>query len=185
MSRRVTLSVLAAATALIATSASADPECFGESCRMPEIVEPPAGAFQPPQMNEPAAAEASAAAAKVGTGPALPQVAAEPVARPPVPAVPSLADQASQPPLAPRPVKALPRPMRVEVVAAAGPSPEPEAPVSYIRAGRVASPDTGYIVGANATAAGAVVVVVPGAAYGHGRYLLAPGAKIISIDRDD
>jgi hypothetical protein len=118
MSRRITLLVLAASTALIATQASADPECFGETCRMPEMVEPPAA--EPPEAHDAAAAEASAAAFKFLPAKALPQVAADPVIRPPVP-MQNLADDASVPPLAPRPVKSLPAPMRVPTAAAPAP----------------------------------------------------------------
>ena len=66
MSRRITFLVLAASAALIATQASADPECFGESCRLPEVVEPPA-ARQPPDAHDAreSAVDASAAVAKL------------------------------------------------------------------------------------------------------------------------
>ena len=37
MSRRITFLVLAASAALIATQASADPECFGDTCHLPEV----------------------------------------------------------------------------------------------------------------------------------------------------
>jgi len=48
MSRRVTFCVLAAAAALIASPASADRECFENSCRVPNAVEPPALATTAP-----------------------------------------------------------------------------------------------------------------------------------------
>jgi len=41
MSRRIVFAILAAASALICTPARADRECFENSCRMPEAVEPP------------------------------------------------------------------------------------------------------------------------------------------------
>jgi hypothetical protein len=45
MSRRVTFCVLAATAALIASPASADRECFEQSCRMLNFVAPPASAI--------------------------------------------------------------------------------------------------------------------------------------------
>jgi hypothetical protein len=48
MSRCITFCVLAAAAALIASPASADRECFENSCRMPNAVEPPARATTAP-----------------------------------------------------------------------------------------------------------------------------------------
>jgi hypothetical protein len=182
MSRRITLLVLAASAALIATSASADPECFGETCRMPEVVEPPA--VQPPDADDAAAAEARAAS-KFSPAKAVPQVAGDPVMRLPVP-MQNLADEASVPPLAPRPVKSLPAPIRVPTAAAGAPLPDTYmAPVGYVRSGRVSSPDSSYVVGYNAAPAGGIVVVVPGAVSGNGRYMIAPSAKIISIDSED
>src|SRR5829696_2842227 len=102
MSRRITLLVLAASAALIATQASADPECFGETCRMPEMVEPPAA--EPRDAHDAAAAEAGTATSKFLPAKALRQVAADPVMRLPVP-MKILVDDASVPLLAPRPVK--------------------------------------------------------------------------------
>ena len=183
MSRRIALLVLAASAALIATQASADPECFNETCRMPELVEPPAA--EPPDANDAAAAEASVAAAKSLPAKLLPQAAAEPVMRLPVPRQ-NFADDASVPPLAPRPVKSLPAPLRVPTAAAPAPIPEANAPpAGYIRSARVSSPDSSYVVGYNAAPAGPIIVVAPGAVYGSGRYMIAPSAKIISIESDD
>ena len=183
MSRRITLLVLAASAALIGTPASADPECFGEACRRPELVEPPAA--EPSDAHDAAAAEASTAASRFLPAKALPQVAADPVVRPPVP-MQNLADDASVPPLAPRPVKSLPAPMRVPTAATPAPIFETNvAPAGYVRSARVSSPESGYVVGYNAAPAGGIVVVVPGAVYGSGRYMIAPSAKIISIDSDD
>jgi hypothetical protein len=177
------LLVLAASAALIATQASADPECFSENCRMPELVDPPAA--EPPDANDAAAAEASAAASKFIPAKALPQVVAEPVTRLPVP-MQNLADEASVPPLAPRPVKSLPAPMRVPTAATRAPILETNAaPAGYVRSARVSSPDSGYVVGYNAAPAGGIVVVVPGAVYSSGGYMVAPSAKIISIDSGD
>jgi hypothetical protein len=203
MSRRTTLLVLAASAALIATQASADPECFGDSCRLPEVVEPPAAAVQAPADDAGApeagasSSEASAAAAKLVPAKALPQMAAEPVARPPVPPMQTLANEAGVPPLVPRPLKALPLPRRVAaaavptampVTAAAVQAPIREAstaPAGYVRSARVSSPDSAYVVGYNAVPVAGIVVVVPGAVYGTGRYMFAPNAKIISIESDE
>ena len=204
MSRRITFLVLAASAALIATQASADPECFGDTCHLPEAVEPPAAAVQAPGTDDAVApeagavsSEASAAAPKLTPAMALPQMAAEPVVRPPVPPMQILADDASVPPLAPRPVKTLPPPKRIPTAAAPAPMPvmtaaEPAAgretntaPRGHVRSARVSSPDPTYVVGYNAAPAAGIVVVVPGAAYGSGRFMFAPSAKIISIDSED
>lgn len=183
MSRRIALLVLAASAALIATQASADPECFNETCRMPEVVEPTTA--EPSGAHDAAAAEASAAATRFLPAKALSQVATDPVMRPPVP-VQSLADEASVPPLAPRPVRSLPAPMRVPTAAAPARTFETNAaPAGYARSARVSSPDSSYVVGYNAASAAGIIVVTPGAVYGSGRYMLAPSAKIISIDSDD
>lgn len=55
MSRRISLFVLAASAVLIVSPASADRECFENSCRLPGVVEPP------PQADPPAEPQASAA----------------------------------------------------------------------------------------------------------------------------
>ena len=97
----------------------------------------------------------------------------------------NLADDASVPPLAPRPVKSLPAPMRVPTAAA-------PAPILERNAGDGLRPHGAGVIagfqlcrGYNAAPAGGIVVVVPGALYGSGRYMIAPSAKIISIDSDD
>ena len=186
MSRRITLLVLAASAALIATQAFADPECFGDSCRLPEVSEPPAAAVQPPDADETPLPEASVAAPKTAPAKLRPLVAAEPAAEPVEPAarrplrpVQTLADEtgATREPrrLAPRTAKAAPAPAY-----------EP-APADYARSVRVSSPDPSYVVSQNAAVAG-VVVVVPGAHYAAHRpsaFMIAPNAKIISIDGDD
>src|SRR6185312_5312199 len=48
MSRRNLLVLLAASAALIVSPAAADPECFGDSCRLPSVVEPPPAPVQQP-----------------------------------------------------------------------------------------------------------------------------------------
>ena len=200
MSRRIAFLVLAALAALIATPASADPECFGESCRLPEVVEPPAEAVPPPDPGdaaapEAAAPEASAAVEKPAPVKALPQVVtsqvakpkvtAAPVVRAPIPPMPpmrSVADETSalrEPvQLAPRSLKDAPEPADVTNA----------PPADHARSVRVSSPDPSYVVGHNTPAVGAIVVVAPGHIYGSGRapvYMIAPSAKIISIDSDD
>ena len=202
MSRRIAFLVLAALAALIATPASADPECFGESCRLPEVAEPPAEAVPPPDADgavalEAAAPQASAAVEKPAPVKALPQVAtsqaakpkvakpkvaAAPVVRAPIPPTQSVADDTSalrEPvQLAPRSLKDAPEPADVTNA----------PPADHARSVRVSPPDPGYVVGHNTPAVGAIVVVVPGHLYGSGRapvYMIAPSAKIISIDSDD
>lgn len=61
------------------------------------------------------------------------------------------------------------------------------SPAEHTGSVRVASPDPDYVVGHNAFPVGVVVVVSPGALYA-GRppvFMIAPSAKIISIDPDD
>ena len=62
MSHRITLCVLAATAALIATPASADRECFESSCRLPNAIEPPARATSAPAAGSGAMAHVNAAA---------------------------------------------------------------------------------------------------------------------------
>jgi hypothetical protein len=139
MSRRITFFALAASATLIATQASADRECFEDSCRHFEIAEPTTSSLPPPAADEsvaagasaaavvaPVAGEASAAADANATAPnltparALPQVAATPEVAP----VKVIAAPAARPPvqsfadheparLAPRSLKPAPAPVRV------------------------------------------------------------------------
>jgi hypothetical protein len=142
MSRRITFFVLAASATLIATQASADRECFEDSCRQLEIAEPTTSSLPPPVVDEsagpetsPVAAargsaaeangslEASAAAPKLTPAKALPQVVATPQVAPvkviaapaPRPPVQSFADHEPAK-LAPRLLKPAPAPMPVRVV---------------------------------------------------------------------
>jgi hypothetical protein len=143
------LLVLAASAALIATPASADPECFGETCRLPEVVDPPAAALQRPDADDAAVAEVNAAPAKLALGEALPRLAADPAVHPSVP-MQNLADEASVPPLAPRPDKSLPLPMRADGGSSdAGPRGEPGG-VGYVGRGGLSSPDSTSVVGYHA-----------------------------------
>jgi len=138
MSRRITFFALAISATLIATQASADRECFEDSCRLFEITEPTtsslppaadsrraaapsaAAAVAPPAGAANAAVEASAATPTLTPARALPQVVetpqvasakaiAAPVPRPPVQ---SFADHEPAR-LAPRSLKPAPAPVRV------------------------------------------------------------------------
>src|SRR3954454_19280262 len=137
MSRRISFVLLAATAALIATQAAADPECFGDTCHLPAMAEPPAAPVAMPLAEDAAASEASAGAPettpaepKPVAAKALPQVIAapqdepQPMARRPLPRVvaplQSVADVPSVPSvrstphrvarLAPRPLKERPSP---------------------------------------------------------------------------
>jgi hypothetical protein len=138
MSRRIIFFALAASTTLIATQASADRECFEDSCRHSEIAEPVASSLPPAAAAEGIAAEASApavagrtaaeasaavdansAAPKLTPARALPQVVATPevapvkvIAAPARPPVQSFADHEPAR-LAPRSLKPAPAPVRV------------------------------------------------------------------------
>ena len=223
MSRRILFRVLAASAALIATQAAADPECFGESCRLLETGE--SAVVSPLDAGEAAAPEAHAAAPETGVAApkpspakALPQMAADPVVRAPAPPVPTLVVETKPPrePVRPAPAKILARTAAapevrvpvppVQTLAAetsttreparltprylkdAPPAPAPVTdarPVDYARSARVLSPDTAHVLGYNAAAVGGIFVVVPGTVYATGRYMIAPSAKIISIDPED
>ena len=60
MSRRITFFVLAASATLIATQASADRECFEDSCRHFEVAEPTTSSLPPPVADESIAVETPA-----------------------------------------------------------------------------------------------------------------------------
>ena len=180
MSRRIAFCLLAASAALIATPAIADRECFEQPCHQQEAAEPPASVASPADADVSPALEASAAVEKLAPAKALPQVVATPLA-PKVtisPPAQSLADES----LAPR------EPARLAPRYVSDRTPEhviTPAPSSYARTTRVSSPDPTYTASVYAPASAAVVVVVPGALYTTGRYMIAPSAKIISIDSDD
>ena len=140
MSRRITFFALAASATLIATQASADRECFEDSCRHSEIAEPATSSLPPAaaadesiaaEANAPAvvgraageasaAVDANSAAPKLTPARALPQVVATPEVAPvkviaapaPRPPVQSFADQEPAR-LAPRSLKPAPAPVRV------------------------------------------------------------------------
>ena len=138
MSRRITFFALAASATLIATQASADRECFEDSCRHFEIAEPTTSSLPPPaaadesvavEASAPAvargaaaevnaAAEANAAAPTLSPARTLPQVVATPEVAP----VKVIAAPVQRPPvqgfadheparLAPRSLKPAPAPL--------------------------------------------------------------------------
>jgi hypothetical protein len=186
MSRRLVV-VLAASAALIATPAFADPECFGDSCRLPEVVEPPVAAAPAP---DPVASEESAA----------PQASAKPARAPVQPIAPSAANLPKLAPSSARP-QLTAEPAARKFAPAAAPAPlDPPAlrdePVEIarapVRARSYASADRDSSAGALAgipLAAAPPAVGVPTVIYGgfgvRPVYLVAPSAKIIHIDRDD
>jgi hypothetical protein len=173
MSRRITAFVLAASAALTATQAHADRECFENSCQLPAVVEPP-----PAASLEGASAEQSQAA----THRAAQESLAEPSVRHPIPQPVRHADKS-----APRP------PGRLAPIYPKS-SPMPTEPVSHSARAPVAG---------RAFSSGALIINVPPPAYGmegvaplqpyalytpaHAPrlYVLAPNAKIISIDDGD
>jgi hypothetical protein len=137
MSRRITFFTLAVSATLIATQASADRECFEDSCRQFEVAEPTTSSLPPPAADGSGAAEASAAvaapvageanaaadagtAAKLAPARALPQVVETPQVAPakviatpaPRPPVQSFADHEPAR-LAPRSLKPAPAPVRM------------------------------------------------------------------------
>ena len=126
MSRRITFFALAVSATLIATQASADRECFEDSCRHSEIAEPTTSSLPSPAVDGSIAAEASAAvdantaAPKLAPARALPQVVATPevapvkvIAAPTLrPPVQSFADHEPAR-LAPSSLKPAPAPVRV------------------------------------------------------------------------
>jgi hypothetical protein len=188
MSRRIIFFALAASATLIATQASADRECFEDSCRQLETAEPVASSLPPPAVNESAAPqtspvaatrssaaeanaalEESAAAPKLTPAKALPQVVATPQVAPvkviaapaPRPPVQSFADH--------EPAKLAPRSLKP----AAAPAPAPAAvrvvdvaPVEDVRA-EVVVPVTvpAYRPRRTVAVATAPVVASPGAVY--------------------
>ena len=200
MSRRITLLVLAASAALIATPASADPECFGDSCQLPEVVEPPAAAVQlrRGRCRAPEAAPSRPKRAPPRQSSPRPRrfLRWQPIRWCAACAADAnLADDASVPPLAPRPSKRF-HADRVPAAAAQRDAATAAAvrrrSARRMRRRRVMSARRGSRrrsrlcrgLSMRRRSAG-IVVVVPGAVYGSGRYMFAPSAKIISIDSDD
>jgi hypothetical protein len=125
MSRRIFLFAMAASATLIATQASADRECFEDSCRQLESAEPAASSLpSAPVADESAAPEASPAVVvrdvAAESSPALEASAAAPKLTP----AKALPEVVATPQVAPTPV-----PAPVKVVAAPSPSFAPHPPV--------------------------------------------------------
>lgn len=198
MSRRIAIFfLLAATTALTATQARADRECFENSCRLPGVVEPP-----PP--SPPAATAEHSQAAVYDTGA---EHSAEPAVHHPVPKpVPYVAK-------APAPTKVVrgdtpPKPPVREIAPVAEARPVREAtpapqPVSYPRpAQRAPAAERSYAANERAARSGALILNVPApyategvaplqpyviysGAHAPRLYVLAPNAKIIAVDGAD
>ena len=240
MSRRITFFALAVSATLIATQASADRECFEDSCRHSETAEPATSSLRSPAVDGDIAAEASAAvdanaaAPKLAPARALPQVVATPETAPvkviaapmPRPPVQSFADHELAR-LAPRSLKPAPAPVRVTNAVPEEVRAEPALPpVPTYRPRRAAAPAVVAGIGA-VYAEDDVVRVYPNprhdpawkicqldqresdqrrcgaysyhpygangyrpygtyaAERGAPIYMIAPNAKIISIDSDD
>lgn len=195
MSRRITVFVLAATASLIATQAHADRECFENSCRLPEVVEPP-----PPAAPASVAAEDSQASANR----AVHELSAEAADQPPAKPARRIEKVA-----APRePIRPAPSYPKVNPIPVRETSPVREAtpqrqllpePASYPRPARVPPMERAY---ANQRS-GARIIEVPAPVYGSEGvgavrpfglytdslsprlYVLAPNAKIITIDDGD
>jgi len=111
MSRRITLLALAASATLIATQASADRECFEDSCPQFEVAEPTTSSLPPPAAEESAAAESSAAVGRAAEANAAMEASAAAPALTPAKALPQVVETPQVPPkVAPAKVIAAPRP---------------------------------------------------------------------------
>jgi hypothetical protein len=184
MSRRITAFVLAASTTLIATQAHADRECFENSCRLPAVVEPAPAV----------SAEGSQASAERAAHEHAVEPAARPLVKPAHHAETATApgEPARLPPAyakAPQPPVREAAPLRV-------PPPEPAA---YVRPVRAPEAERTYVRSEGRTG-GVLIFNVPTPSYGMEGvaavrpyafhvdanaprlYVLAPNAKIISID---
>jgi hypothetical protein len=193
MSRRNLLVLLAASAALIVSPAAADPECFGDSCRLPSVVEPPPAPVQQPApafdslleraRNEAAPVPIDDQAAQARAEAPRPQPLAPPSARPVV------VEQAARRP-APAIIRDFEPSGRHTTEPRWSPASRAEAPR---RSGRVTARvvqgqiDAGPLVGYPLTPA-PLVAGVPPVFYGYAVrpvYLVAPSAKIIHVDRGD
>jgi len=184
MSRRNLVVLLAASAVLTASPAAADPECFGNSCRLPQVVEPAAPAPQAlPVFRAPSEAPALQAFAQSPRRPS-----------------PKLAPS-SEPPLltAEPPYRRSERVMVRDFEPAAMRVAEPLAPPTYrdeprrrpahhrarVVQGQInPGPLVGYPLAAGPVLLGAPTVIYSGYAV-RPIYLVAPSAKIIHVDRDD
>jgi hypothetical protein len=168
MSRRIAYVFAVAACVTFVAPAGADPECFENTCRMPEVIElpqAPATAIEELSVADPAPPAAERAAAP---RPTLPQASVDQL-----------------PPLAPRPLpdrrfEQMPdKPVRQVVRRVPLPSDGPSDPIEvmnrpYANTGQAPT----YAAGAAASQPGAsVVVVVPGVQYGADGVGLAQGRQ--------
>ena len=186
MSRR-NLVVLLAAFAALTAPAAADPECFGNSCRLPQVVEPPVVVSPTPQAlpvsRAPIEAPALQAFAQSPRRP-LPKLA--PSSEPPV--------LAAEPPYR-RSERVVVRDFEPATMRVA----EPLAPPTYrdeprrrpahhrtrVVQGQInPGPLVGYPLAGGPVLLGAPTVIYGGYAV-RPVYLVAPSAKIIHVDRDD
>jgi hypothetical protein len=197
MSRRIVMFALAATATLITTQAYADRECFENSCRLPAVVEPP-----PPPV---ATVEESPAQA---SGNRFDPVQ-EPVARRPVAKVVrtiekqpvrTVENKAPRQPVHSAPVDAKPQPSSVSSPITVAEETHP-APPSIAKPARSPAIERSY-ASERSTASGALILNIPAsygaegvaavqpyAIYNSGHaprlYVLAPNAKIITIDGND
>jgi hypothetical protein len=191
MSRRIAFWALAAAALLTAAPAEADRECFENTCRMPDVVEPPP---QPMAASEPAdtAASADAVAERESAvepgdgahaqaaGTVQPQMVVDPaprkrVQKPPPrysdaagPRIPTPAPRPAGAPLAPSSLK--PAPVQAAPVwsapVAAAEMAAPPTPAQLPPPRRAkAAPEPRYVARETAAPAGPAVIAVPGPRY--------------------
>ncbi len=154
MSRRIAYVFVFSVCAVIAAPASADRECFDNTCRMPEVIEPPEAPAATPEITAVASgAERSPAQQPVSAQPASPQSISPQM----------IVDQMSRPALRPSPHRpvdtASDKPVRQEPRRAE----VSNEPVEVVNRRYVAAePYANY-----PTQPGAgIVVVVPGVQYG-------------------
>jgi hypothetical protein len=187
MSRRNLVVLLAASAALTAVPAAADPECFGNSCRLPQVVEALAAVPPVPQAVPEFRASSEA--------PAL-----QAFAQSPRRILPKLAPSSEPPPLAAEPTyrrseRVVVRDFEPAAMRVAEPLPptrvRDDRPHRLTRHGtRVVQGqiNPGAVVG-YPLAGGPVLLGAPTVIYGgyavRPVYLVAPSAKIIHVERDD
>jgi hypothetical protein len=166
MSRRIAVFALAACAALTAGSARADRECFDQSCRMPDVQDPPKAAAAaademvdavPPMISDDSAPPRVA-----------PQTAADPAPRPIVQQVPRYSVDAGPQ----RGVQEAARPVEnvrnIRVVNRGEEQRRSETPAYVVKPGP-------------GVAGSSIVRVVPGPLY----FYVAPDPRIIHIESDD
>lgn len=210
MSRRIIMFAIAASAALIGTQARADRECFENSCRLPDVVEssPPVPDETAPAKSTAPAADSQASVSRiVHELPAEPSVR-HPLPKPMQKAEDKTEDQREPARTAPRPRKVASAPARQVAAppeAATTPVRVSEARVATAEARPAPAPEHNaggrpYAAGERAYGSGALIINVPPATYAtdglaavrpyvfysepHAPrlYVLAPNAKIISVD---